>query len=81
MFDRVGFFPVWLTGSRERLYASRVARQDAPEHVRSNWIGLVNSHCRQIHWALEVDMWRPDGERKTGPEVMEEILATIKEMG
>jgi hypothetical protein len=74
MIDRVGFFPIWLTGSRARLYASRIARNDDPAHVRDDWIGLVDKHCRQIQWRLEVDMWHPSGRRKTGPEVLEEIV-------
>lgn len=77
MIQRIGFFPVWLTGSREHLYASRIARNDDPAHVRDDWIGLVRTHRRHVDWRLTVDMWRPDGERKTGPEVLEEILENV----
>lgn len=79
MIERVGFFPVWLTGSRERLYESRIARKDDPAHVRDDWIGLVNTHRRHVRWGAQIDMWRPDGERKTGPEVLEEIVGAWDE--
>lgn len=73
MFTRAGFFPVWLTGSYENLLATRVARNDNPGHLRANWMNLVDSHRRKVQWATEVNMWHPDGSRKTPPEVMEEI--------
>lgn len=79
MFQRVGFFPVWLTGSYENLRATRVARGDNPGHLRADWMALVDSHRHKVRWAMEVDMWQPDGERKTSSQVMEEIIAGMKE--
>src|SRR3546814_20777949 len=68
MFERAEFFPVWLTGSYENLRATRVARNDNPGHLQADWMGLVDSHRCTVRWALEVDMWHPDGTRKTQQE-------------
>jgi hypothetical protein len=77
MFNRVGFTPIWLMGSKENLYASRRTRGDTESHLRADWINLVDTHRSKIQWRLEVDMWQ-GAVRKTGPQVLAEILREIE---
>lgn len=76
-FDRVPFYKVWLTGSRENLYASRELRGDPKHLVKMNWIAMVDEHRYKIDWQQEIDMWHSNGERKTTPEVLAEILEGV----
>jgi shikimate kinase len=77
MFNRVGFYTVWLTGPREKLYESRRNRKDDPILVNMDWISMVDAQKCKVHWDQEINMWHEGGERKTGPEVLAEIMEGI----
>jgi hypothetical protein len=77
LFDRVGFRPVWLTGTYKCLHASRAGRGDTLSQLRDNWVALVDQYRYNIRWAAEIDMWYPDGTRKSHAIVTDEILKSV----
>lgn len=77
LIDRLELATFWLTGSKGQLTKSRLQRRahwDNVEHIKSSdWLGLIEKYRVLVRWDYQIQMWHPDGRRKTFEQVTYEI--------
>src|SRR5690606_1419581 len=81
LIERLGLTTFWLNGPRDKLIESRLQRRaywdDVAAITRTNWIGLIEQHRVKVRWDYEIQMWHPDGTRKTFEQVVYEIESCV----
>lgn len=77
LIDRLELTTFWLTGTKGQLTKSRLQRRahwDNVEHIKSSdWLGLIEKYRVLVRWDYQIQMWHPDGRRKTFGQVTYEI--------
>lgn len=78
LIERLDLTTFWLTGTKGQLTQSRLKRKafwDDRNHIlNSDWIGLIETYRKFVRWDYEINMWHPNGKRKSFEEVESEIV-------
>ena len=81
LINRLDLTTFWLTGSKSQLIDSRLRRMahwDKVNEIRnSDWIGLIERYRTHVRWNYQIQMWHPDGKRKSFEQVLYEIESCV----